>query len=263
MAEAAAAGLTVVALTDHDTTAGWAGAAAALPPGRTLVPGAELSCRLEGDRPLGVHLLAYLFDPDEPVLRAERVRVREGRRVRARRMVDLLAADGWPVTWEQVESLAGGGTVGRPHLGRALLEHGLVADMEEAFSPQWLGRGGPYHLAKEEMDLLAAVGMVRAAGGVPVLAHPGTSRRGPAVPDQAIEALAAAGLAGLEVDHPDHDRPQRARLRGLAGALGLLATGSSDYHGSSKPVRLGAEVTDEASYAALVEQGSGTGIMRG
>ena len=252
-AAARAAGLDVVALTDHDTTAGIAAAVAAAPPGLTVVPGVELSCRwnpTEG-RGVSVHLLGYLVDPAAAELRAECDRLRLGRVDRGRRVTELLAAAGFPVTWERVRALADGGSVGRPHVARALVEAGVVASVDEAFA-HLLRTGSPYYAGKPELDALAAVGLVRRAGGVPVFAHPLARRRGRVVDDGAIAAMAAVGLAGLEVDHPDHDAADRAHLRGLAAELALLTTGSSDYHGRNKQVRPGVETTDPEVYAAIV-----------
>ncbi len=258
VAAAGAAGLDVVALTDHDTTAGWEPAAAALPAGLTLVPGAEISCvALDGaERPISLHLLGYLFDPRHEGFLAERRRLRESRLSRARWMVDRLVADGLPISWDRVQAQAAGGAVGRPHVGRALVEAGVVGSVDEAFA-RYLYNGSPYYLRKAEIEVFAAVRLVRAAGGVPVFAHPLARRRGPVVADELIARLAAAGLAGLEISHPDHDEPDRAHLRGLAADLGLLVTGSSDYHGRNKAVRLGAYGTDPAAYDALVAQANG------
>jgi len=259
VAAARAAGLDVIALTDHDTTAGWEPAAAALPPGLTLVPGAEISCVTAepAGRPIPLHVLAYLFDPREEAFRAERGRLQESRLTRARRIVELLEADGLPVSWDRVRELAGSaGAVGRPHIGRALVESGAAGSVPEAFS-RYLYTGSPYYVRKAETDVLAAVRLVRAAGGVPVFAHPLARRRGQVVSDVVIAEMADAGLAGLEVDHPDHDPADRAHLRGLAAELGLFVTGSSDYHGSNKAVPLGANLTAPAAYEALVAQAGG------
>jgi 3',5'-nucleoside bisphosphate phosphatase len=259
MAAAAAAGLDVVALTDHDTTAGWAAAVAALPVGLTLVPGAEISCvsALPGERPIPLHVLGYLFDPDHAAFRAERRRLRESRVTRARRIVELLAADGLPVTWERVRAEAAGEAVGRPHIARVLVAAGAVRSVDEAFD-RYLHTGSPYYVPKQEIEALAAVRLVRAAGGVPVFAHPLARRRGRVVGDEVIAAMAAAGLAGLEVDHPDHDEADRAHLRGLAADLDVLVTGSSDYHGDNKGVRLGECLTAREVYEKIVAQASGT-----
>ncbi|MCO1617226.1 PHP domain-containing protein [Micromonospora sp. CPM1] len=248
---AADAGLDVVALTDHDTTAGWAPAVAALPPGLTLIRGAEISCRWFGAEPaIPLHLLAYLFDPAEPHLAAELARVRRAREERGERIVRLLQADGVPVSWTEILASAGGGTVGRPHIAQALIRAGLVATTTEAFGPDWLGER--YRLPKDDIEVFQAVALVRAAGGVPVFAHPKASRRGRIVPDELIADLAAAGLAGLEADHEDHDPAEREHVRGLAADLGLLVTGSSDFHGTHKTVRLGAYTTGPEAYERIV-----------
>ncbi|MFJ5682828.1 PHP domain-containing protein [Streptomyces sp. NPDC093099] len=254
---AAAAGLDVVALTDHDTTRGHAEAIAALPAlGRdlTLVTGAELSCRLDG---ISLHMLAYLFDPDEPELLAERELVRDDRVPRARTMVRKLQELGVPVTWEQVSRIAGDASLGRPHIATALVELGVVETVSDAFTADWLADGGRAYAEKHELDPFEAIRMVKAAGGVTVFAHPLAAKRGRVVPESAIVRFADAGLDGIEVDHMDHDEPTRARLRGLAAELGLLPTGSSDYHGSRKSVELGGCTTDPEIYGEITRRASG------
>ncbi|MFE5633824.1 PHP domain-containing protein [Streptomyces sp. NPDC056470] len=251
---AAGAGLDVVALTDHDTTRGYADAIAALPEGLTLVTGMELSCRVDG---VGLHMLAYLFDPEEPELAAERELVRDDRVPRARAMVGKLQELGVPVTWEQVARIAGDGSVGRPHVAEALVELGVVRDVSGAFTPEWLADGGRAYVRKHELDPFDAVRLVKAAGGVTVFAHPAAVKRGEVVPESAIARLAEAGLDGIEVDHMDHDEPTRARLRGLAKELGLLSTGSSDYHGSRKTCGLGEYMTDPEIYGEITRRATG------
>ncbi|WP_225827240.1 PHP domain-containing protein [Streptomyces naphthomycinicus] len=252
--KAAAAGLDVVALTDHDTTRGHAEATAALPEGLTLVTGAELSCRLDG---VSMHLLAYLFDPEEPALLAERELVRDDRVPRAKGMVAKLDELGVPVTWEQVERIAAGGSVGRPHVATALVELGVVPTVSDAFTEEWLADGGRAFVEKHETDPFEAIRLVKAAGGVCVFAHPAAAKRGRTVPEFRIAELAEAGLDGIEVDHMDHDPDARDRLRGLAKELGLLATGSSDYHGSRKTVALGAYTTDPEVYGEIIRRATG------
>ncbi|AEB42762.1 PHP domain-containing protein [Micromonospora maris] len=253
---AAEAGLDVVAITDHDTTAGWEPALQALPGGLRLVRGAELSCRWNGVEPsLPLHLLAYLFDPDAPELVAELARVRAARLQRGERIVALLWADGIDVSWPEILAGAGGGTVGRPHIAQALIRAGLVVTTTEAFGPDWLGER--YRLPKEDIDVFQAVRLIRAAGGVPVFAHPRATRRGRIVPDELIAELAAAGLAGLEADHEDHSPAERAHVRGLAADLGLLVTGASDFHGTHKTVQLGAFTTAPEAYERIVAESSG------
>ncbi|WKV72015.1 PHP domain-containing protein [Streptomyces sp. PCS3-D2] len=251
---AAAAGLDVVALTDHDTVGGYREALAALPAGLTLVTGAELSCRLDG---IGLHMLAYLFDPEEPELARERELVRDDRVPRARTMVGKLQALGVDVTWDQVARIAGDGSVGRPHIATALVELGVVATVSDAFTPDWLADGGRAYAEKHELDPFDAVRLVKAAGGVTVFAHPAAVKRGRCVPESAIAELAAAGLDGIEVDHMDHDTDTRARLRALAADLGLLTTGSSDYHGSRKTCRLGEYTTDPEVYGEITRRATG------
>jgi predicted metal-dependent phosphoesterase TrpH len=251
---AAVAGLDVVALTDHDTTRGHAEAAAAVPAGVTLVTGAELSCRLDG---IGLHMLAYLFDPEEPDLLRERELVRDDRVPRARAMVGKLRELGVPVEWEQVARIAGDGSVGRPHIAEALVELGVVPSVSDAFTPQWLADGGRAYVEKHELDPFTAIRLVKAAGGVTVFAHPLAVKRGRVVPEAAIAELAACGLDGIEVDHMDHDEATRARLRGLAHDLGLLTTGSSDYHGSRKTCRLGEYTTDPEIYGEITRRATG------
>ncbi|WP_131740529.1 PHP domain-containing protein [Actinomadura roseirufa] len=252
---ARANGVDVLALTDHDTVGGWDAAAEALPEGLTLVPGIELSCQQEGR---SLHMLGYLFDPAEPVLAAELARIRDDRVVRAQTMVDRLQELGVGVTWSAVRALARGEAVGRPHIARAMVDAGAVRTADEAFTPDWIAQGGRAYAERYALDPARAITLVRAAGGVCVLAHPRARRRGYVFPDEVVERLAAAGLAGVEVDHPDHAPDDRARLRGLAASLGLAATGSSDDHGAPTGDRLGAETTAPDAYEALASAATGT-----
>ncbi len=251
---ARSAGLDVLAVTDHDTTAGWDEAAAALPPGLTLIRGVEFSCVHTGadGRRISLHLLAYLADQHHPALAAEWQRLRDARRDRARLMVERLAADGVPIDWPQVSAVADGGAVGRPHIGRALVDSGVVPDVATAFG-DLLSSRRPYYVRKADTDIFEAIRLVVAAGGLPVFAHPFARRRGPVVADDVVVAMAATGLVGLELDHPDHDRDDAEHAARLADDLGLLTTGSSDYHGSNKPTALGARLTDPAVYDALLD----------
>lgn len=257
---AADRGLDVVALTDHDTVAGHAEASAALPAGLTLVPGAELSCRLDG---VSLHMLGYLFDPEEPELARERELVRDDRVPRAKSMVAKLRALEVPITWDQVARIAGDGAVGRPHVATALVELGVVASVQDAFTTEWIADGGRAHVEKHELNPFDAIRLIKGAGGVAVFAHPAAVKRGTCVPESAIAELAAAGLDGIEVDHMDHDEPTRARLRGLAGDLELLVTGSSDYHGDRKHCGLGEYTTDPDAYGEIVRRASGAVPVEG
>jgi predicted metal-dependent phosphoesterase TrpH len=249
-----AAGLDVLALTDHDTVAGLPAAAAALPAGLTLVPGMELSCRREG---MSVHMLAYLFDASEPTLAAECERIRRARELRGREMVRRLAELGVPITWEQVAALAGGGVVGRPHVARALVAAGVIGEPAQAFTPDWIAPGGRAYVSRYALDPRDALRLVTDAGGVCVLAHPKAVTRGRVVPDEWIAGLAEAGLFGVEVDHLDHDRDARVRLREITSDLGLATTGSSDDHGELTGHRLGRETTPVETYERLVAAATG------
>jgi len=270
MRRAALAGLDVVALTDHDTVAGHAEARAAAGP-VTLLPGMELSCRLDGrsrgvpggirvSSPRGwqsLHMLAYLFDPGQPMLAAELTRIRDDRVLRARAMVDRLADLGVDVSWEQVAAIAGQAVVGRPHIARAMAASGAIASPREAFTRDWIADGGRAYVDRYALDPVRAIGLVRAAGGVTVLAHP-RAGRDTRVTDEQITRLAAAGLAGLEVFHPDQSDVERARLLALASDLGLVATGGSDDHGSLTGYRLGCETTSAGAYQDLLSRVPGS-----
>jgi 3',5'-nucleoside bisphosphate phosphatase len=262
IAVAAAAGLDVVALTDHDTTAGWSAAEAARPAGLTIVPGMELSCRWfpRDEPPIAVHLLAYLFDPLHPAFADERLRLREERLSRGERIVTALAADGFPVVWDRIVARSEGGVVGRPHIARALVEAGVVESVDHAFATL-LHHRSPYYAAKADTDVLDGIRLVRAAGGVPVFAHGLATSRGRVVGDDAIAAMTAAGLLGLEVDHPDHTPDQRAYLRALADGLGLIRTGSSDYHGTNKRTPIATCTTEPDQYEALLAAGTGVRVL--
>lgn len=259
VAAAAEAGLDVLALTDHDTTEGWQEAlAAGEQRGIIVVPGAEISCKV---RDVSVHLLSYLHDPADAALRGELALTREDRVDRARRMVLRLAAD-YPLTWDDVlEQVTGGATVGRPHIADAMIARGLVGSRDEAFGAV-LHRNSPYFVPHHEQPAGDAVRLVLAAGGVPVMAHPRAGRRGRVVTDDDIAALAAAGLAGIEADHPDHTAAEREAVRDLGRRLGLLVTGSSDYHGPVRRNALGEFTTDQAVYEAIVAAGRGSRVGR-
>ncbi len=259
IAAAAAAGLDVLALTDHDSTAGWAEATlAARRLGVVLVPGVELSCQAGG---ISVHLLAYLHDPDNAALAAEVRRTRQDRWGRARRMVDRIAAD-YPLAFDDVlAQVSDGATLGRPHIADAMVARGLVASRDEAFATV-LSTGSPYHVRHYAPDAVTAVRLVLAAGGVPVMAHPRAGRRGRVVGAEVVAALAAAGLAGLEVDHRDHLPQERAELRALAAELGLFVTGSSDYHGAGKLNEIGENLTETRVLEQIEEAGRGVSVVR-
>lgn len=249
-------GVDVLALTDHDTVAGVEEAAAALPAGLTLVAGAELSCT-DADRG-SVHLLGYLFDPGEPVLAAERERIRTDRTRRGEAMAERLVELGVPVSFADVRRIAGDGVIGRPHVARALVESGVVRTVEDAFGPEWIGVGGRAYVPKYALAPERVIELVRNAGGVTVLAHPAARPRRVDGLSHWIARLAAAGLHGVEVDHPEHDEAQRTWLREIATDLGLIVTGGSDYHETGAGHQVGHESTDPQAYERLVSQAYGT-----
>ena len=260
MASAAEAGLDVVALTDHDSTDGWAEAAsAARSNGVALVPGMEISCRTtEG---ISVHLLCYLHDPAHPGLLEEITKAKDARFTRAERMVSLLAED-YPLSWDDViHHVAPGATLGRPHIADALVAAGVVADRTEAFESILTSRSR-YFVQHYAPDPAFAVELVRAAGGVPVFAHPVASARGRIVGERTYREMIDAGLAGLEIYHRDNPEEGRTFLRKLADRHGLLVTGSSDYHGSGKPNLLGENLTSPEVFARIEEMGTGTPVVR-
>jgi 3',5'-nucleoside bisphosphate phosphatase len=259
LASAARSALDVVAITDHDTTAGWAEAADGVEAsGVALVRGMEISCAVDG---ISVHLLSYLHDPDFPELAAEVDEARASRATRAERMVELLSRD-YDITWADVVAHARpGASLGRPHMADALVRKGIVANRDEAFA-DILGSRGGYYVSHYAIDARRAVRLVRAAGGVPVMAHPLAHRRGRVVSDAVIGELAAAGLGGIEVFHPDHDDVNVRHARALAEDLDLLVTGSSDYHGTGKLTRLGDHTTDPAVLQQIEAEASGVPVVR-
>ena len=252
---AVAAGLSAVALTDHDSTAGWQEAiTAAAGTGLTIIPGMELSTNYG---PASVHVLAYLFDPNNGEVVAETARIRDGRLHRAERIVERIAAD-YDLTWDDVLAEASDGTtLGRPHIADALVRKGHVPNRSAAFESILHWRGG-YYEKYYAPSPLEGVKMIVGAGGVPVLAHPATHGKYRAMSDSVIKELADAGLFGLEVGHRDNTADGKKWLLKLAGKFGLEITGSSDYHGEGKPNRLAENSTSPEVLAKLIERGTGT-----
>ncbi|MGP5228886.1 PHP domain-containing protein [Arthrobacter rhombi] len=259
MAAAAAAGLDVVALTDHDQTSGWAEAAtAALATGVGLVPGMEISCKTA--RGVSVHLLSYLHDPTQPALLAEIDKARDARVHRAQKMVELISED-YPITWDLVgEQSAPGATLGRPHIADALVAAGVVSSRSEAFATV-LTSQSRYYVGHYAVDPVSAVELVRAAGGVPVFAHPMAELRGRVVEPEVFDDMIEAGLLGLEIDHRDNSASGRRFLQSLASRHDLIVTGSSDYHGTGKPNRLGENSTSVEMLGRILEAATGTAAV--
>lgn len=253
MAAAHRHGLRTVALTDHDTTSGWTEAAeAAVSLGMTMIPGMELSAKHEWR---SVHVLGYLFDPDDAGLRALTDRLRASRVTRVRTMADRIGRD-YDLEWDDiVAQTAVGATVGRPHIADALVEKGLVRDRGEAFagilSPQ-----SDYYVSLYAPDPVTAVAAIADAGGVPIIAHP--AGRAGLLPSRLVERMLDAGLAGFELGHRENVEPALGALRELVRRRDLIATGSSDYHGLGKPNLPGENTTSAEMVARIVARATGS-----
>ena len=251
---AARAGLDVVALTDHDAFDGLDEAdAAGVERGVSVVRGMELSCARQHQ---SVHLLAYGADPEHPGLTGELARVQGGRLGRLLPVLDKLGELGVPVTEAAVMAQVGSSpSVGRPHIADAMVAAGHVRNRTEAFD-RFLADGGPAHVPRYAIEIGRGVDLVHAAGGVAVIAHPWGRGRERLLPPEVLEQLVAEhALDGIEVDHQDHDADTRSRLRALADRLGVLITGSSDYHGTGKTDHdIGCNTTDEQVYRELTRR---------
>ncbi|MCU1440194.1 MAG: hypothetical protein JWP85_1191 [Rhodoglobus sp.] len=257
---AAEAGLGTIAITDHDSTAGWQEAfTAAEGTGLTIIPGMELSTNYG---PASVHMLAYLFDPLNAEIVTETARIRDGRLHRAERIVERIAAD-YDLTWDDVIAESSDGTtLGRPHIADALVRKGHVPNRSAAFESILHWRGS-YYEKYYAPSPLEGVRMIVAAGGVPVLAHPATYGKYRPMTDSVIRKLADEGLFGLEIDHRDNTHDGKERLRVLASKLGLEITGASDYHGVGKPNLLGENTTTPDVLEKLIARGTGSAPFAG
>ena len=260
IAAAVDAGLSTVALTDHDSTAGWKDAlVAASGTGLTVIPGMELSTN---HGPASVHMLAYLFDALDGGIIAETAQIRDGRLHRAERIVEKISAD-YDITWDDVlAESSDGSTLGRPHIADALVRKGVVATRSAAFETILHWRGG-YYEKYYAPSPLEGVRMIVRAGGVPVLAHPATHGRYRPMDDAFIGQLADEGLFGLEVGHRDNTDEGKERLLVLVKRFGLEVTGSSDYHGEGKPNRLAENTTSPDVLEKLITRATGSTPFRG
>jgi len=221
---AAARGVRALSLTDHDTTAGIGEASvAAAGFGMTLIPGVELTCSVARGE---VHLLGYFVAVENDDFQRQLARFRGGRDARGQAMVEKLNALGIPVRWERVKAIAGDGAVGRPHVGRALIEVGAAADIDDAFD-RYIGRGRPAHVERQQLAPVEAVQLVRAAGGVPVLAHP-LSVTGL---DATLAEMIPAGLLGIEAYYGAYSLDERESLAAIATNHNLITTVGNDFHG--------------------------------
>jgi predicted metal-dependent phosphoesterase TrpH len=246
-------GLRTVALTDHDTTSGWAQAAeAATSLGMTFIPGMELSARYEWR---SVHVLAYLVDPDDAALRAMTDRIRESRLTRARQMAERIGRD-YDLTWDDIAAQTSAGTtVGRPHIADALVARGYVRDRAEAFGGI-LSPRSDYYVALFAPDPVSAVSLVAGAGGVPVIAHP--AGRAGVLPRPLLNRMLDAGLAGFELGHRENTAEGVRILGRLVEDRDLIVTGSSDYHGHGKPNLPGENTTSDEMVARIIARATGS-----
>jgi 3',5'-nucleoside bisphosphate phosphatase len=225
-ARAKAAGVSVWALSDHDTVAGLPAAEdAAKSRGMRLVPGIELSAFLGAKE---IHVLGHFVDPAHPALRRFEDELAVHRRKRMQRIVEQLAALHVNIRVEDIEKWSGGKTIGRPHVARAIVEAGHVATVKEAFN-RFLGEGKPAYVSRFRLEVADAVALVRSAGGTATIAHPGVSR----IDSRSMAKLRAAGVDGLEVHHADHDPGMRERFLRMADGLDMVPTAGSDYHGEN------------------------------
>ena len=246
LARARAAGVRTLAVTDHDTVKALQRAhEAAEAQGIRLVPGIEVSSEVEGRE---VHILGHFVDPTEPGLAGFSDRLGDERAERMGRMVAQMNRLGFPITLEEVERIAAGAHLGRPHLALALVERGYVTSTREAFD-RFLGDGKPGYVDRFRMSAEDAISMLHRAGGTATLAHPGSSK----VLPHTLKRLAKAGLDGLEIFHPDHVPSQREAFLRQADALGLVPTAGSDYHGPrvTPDRRLGMVSLDPSHFARL------------
>ena len=247
--KAAASGITVLGVTDHDSTSGWTEATSALHGNLQLALGAEVSC-LTTDG-ISVHMLGLLFDGENQALQQLLSDSRDTRIPRMKKMIENLQAAGYEISLEDVQAATpDGATVGRPHLADALVAKKIVKSRDEAFT-DLLHNDSPFYVSHFAPTPEDAIKAIRVAGGVAVIAHPFASRRGQTLDANAFASLVAAGLNGIEVFHRDQSADERIQLLAVASELGLVVTGSSDYHGTGKLNQLGENTTAQAEWERL------------
>jgi len=257
--KALAAGITTIALTDHDSISGWQEATTALRPGICLVPGAEVSCQtLDG---ISVHILGLLFDSSNTELIDTLEKTRENRFGRMEKIIAKINEAGIEISMSEVlEQLSDGATLGRPHLADALIKKGVVASREEAFT-QMLHNHSKYYVSHYSPTPEAVIKLIKDAGGVSVIAHPMASHRGRTISLDTFGSLIQAGLDGIEVDHRDHSAEEKTQLISLAKESKLVMTGASYYHGNGKLNLLGEYTTEPAQWQKLEERASARRVL--
>ena len=257
--KALAQGLRTLAITDHDAIAGWKSATETLRGNMELVLGAEISC-LTSDG-ISVHMLGLLFDGSNQALLEMLENTRDERLPRMRKMIELMQADGLDISISDVEAaMPAGATMGRPHLADALVAKKIIKTRDEAFL-ELLNNESKYYIAHLAPTPVEAIKLIRAAGGVAVIAHPFASMRGQILRSADFVDLKAAGLNGIEVNHRDQSNEERVNLLSMASDLDLVMTGSSDYHGTGKLNSLGENVTDPAEWERLESMADGRRVV--
>lgn len=242
-------GVTVLGLTDHDTVSGWDEATSAVRGDFQLVLGAEISCLTDDHK--SIHMLGLLFNKNNEPLQEVLGASRDDRIPRMKKMIELMAADGIQISFDEVlKYLPGGATLGRPHLADALVGKGIVKNRDQAFA-EFLANDSKYYVSHSAPTPVQAIKLIKAAGGVAVIAHPYSSMRGEKINSDSLMALKEAGLNGIEVDHRDHSAEERLNLRNIAAELDLVVTGSSDFHGSGKLNLIGENVTSPEHWERL------------
>ena len=247
--KALAAGITIIGLTDHDSVSGWQEATKALRSGISLVPGAEISCQTTDG--ISVHILGLLFDANNTELMNTLEKTRENRHGRMEKIIARINEAGIDITMNDVlEQLSDGATLGRPHLADALVKKGVVTSRDEAFT-QMLHNNSKYYVSHYSPTPEAAIALIKAAGGVSVIAHPMASHRGRTISLETFGSLIDSGLDGIEVDHRDHSPDEKKQLISLASESNLVMTGASDYHGNGKLNSLGEYTTNPDEWERL------------
>ena len=257
--KALAAGITIIGLTDHDSISGWQEATNALRSGISLVPGAEISCQtLDG---ISVHILGLLFDSSNSELMNTLKKTRENRHSRMEKIIARINEAGIEITMNDVlAQLSDGATLGRPHLADALVKKGVVASRDEAFT-QMLHNNSKYYVSHYSPTPETAIGLIKAAGGVSVIAHPMASHRGRTISLETFGSLIDSGLDGIEVDHRDHSPAEKIELISLASGSNLVMTGASDYHGNGKLNSLAEYTTDPEQWEKLEERANARRVI--
>ena len=258
--KALASGISTIGLTDHDTVAGWDEAITHLRPGIALVPGAEISCQTEDG--ISVHMLGLLFDPENKELADVLEQTRENRIGRMNKIIARLNGAGYEITMNDVqEQLSDGATLGRPHLADALVAKGYLKSREEVFA-ELLHNNSPHYVAHYSPTPEVAIALIKAAGGVAVIAHPMASLRGRVISTETFKDYVSAGFDGIEVFHRDQSTENRELLINIANELNLVVTGSSDYHGNGKLNQLGESTTSPEEFFKLESKANARRVIR-